>query len=169
MNFTVQNDWQLCQFDVSNTFLHGDIDYEVFMEPPDVSHINKDKLWKVKKAVYGLRQSPNLWFETLASTLKEMGFTQSDLEPCLFSKVDSLIPVYVDDSFIAAPNSQILNDIKSRIKQKFPIKDLGFPSTFLGMSIPEPLPVESNYLLRIFLLNLKVITKLLKVNSCLLL
>ncbi len=65
-----------------------------------------------------------------------MNYLQSELEPCLFYKDDSLLPIYVDDSVIGAPE-KFLNEIKMGIKAKFPIEDSGFPKLFLGMNVDK--------------------------------
>jgi hypothetical protein len=58
-------DWPLKQFDVKNAFFHGDPEEEVYMElPPGPQYsLAKGKMCKLKKVLYGSKQSPSEWFE----------------------------------------------------------------------------------------------------------
>jgi hypothetical protein len=60
LSLAVQFSWPLQQFDVKNAFLHGDLEEEIYMEiPPDfVSRTGKGMVCKLKKTLYGLKQSP---------------------------------------------------------------------------------------------------------------
>ena len=71
------------QVDYTLAFIHAPIDDEVFIEMPK-GFTRPGYLYKLKRSVYGLRQSPLNWFLTLKSGLEERGFKQSILDPCLF-------------------------------------------------------------------------------------
>ena len=60
----VQFDWDLIQFDVKNVFLHGELEEEIYMDiPPGFDTKLKGKVCRLKKALYGLEQSPVLGLE----------------------------------------------------------------------------------------------------------
>jgi hypothetical protein len=66
LSIVVNLDWPLHQFDVKNAFLHGDLEEEVYMEIPhglEDSSSEGKSVCKLKKALYGLEQSPRSWFE----------------------------------------------------------------------------------------------------------
>ncbi|GKE87598.1 putative ribonuclease H-like domain-containing protein [Tanacetum coccineum] len=77
MGFTVY------QMDVKSEFLYGTIEEEVYVHQPlgfvDPAHPNK--VYKVIKALYGLRQAPRAWYETLSSFLMENGFRRVKQQP----------------------------------------------------------------------------------------
>ena len=57
--------WPLQQLDVKNAFLHGDLEEEVYMDPPPgfENMFEKGKVYKLKSSVYGLKQLPRTWFD----------------------------------------------------------------------------------------------------------
>ena len=74
-----QNKLQLHQMDVSTAFLHGELTEEVYMKQPE-GFIEQGKellVCKLKRSIYGLKQSPRCWNHSLDSRLKEMRFKQT--------------------------------------------------------------------------------------------
>jgi hypothetical protein len=129
--------------DVTTAYLNAPIDYPVFIEQPkgyEVQGKDGKKLYcKLNKSLYGLKQSGRLWNRLLTDFLIAEGFTQSNVEPCLFSMyTDSHVVkviVFVDDILIACNSCSILNDVKARLNHRFKMKDLGEVNWFLGMEI----------------------------------
>nr|GEV81046.1 putative RNA-directed DNA polymerase [Tanacetum cinerariifolium] len=79
-------DWPLKQFDVKNAFLNGDLEEEVYMNPPpDVKC--SGKVCRLKKALYGLKKSPYAWFERVLSFMKKIRKNQ-DHQVCGYTDVD---------------------------------------------------------------------------------
>lgn len=67
--------WKVYQIDVHNTFLHGDLEYEVYMTlPPGFRSSRKNMVYGLRKSLYGLRQSPRCWFAKLTMALLGYGF-----------------------------------------------------------------------------------------------
>ncbi|CAL8167923.1 unnamed protein product [Prunus armeniaca] len=84
-------DWPLHQFDDKNAFLHGDLEEEVYMDLPqgcNLVHDRKNQVCKLRKSLYGLKQSPRVWFERYAKSMKNFGYTKSNLDHTLFLKHD---------------------------------------------------------------------------------
>ena len=83
---SVQFDLQLHQVDVTTAFLNGELEEEVYMQQPKgFIHKGEEHLvCKLKKSLYGLKQSPRCWNTALDKQLKEMGFVQSTSDPCLY-------------------------------------------------------------------------------------
>ncbi|GKD58230.1 ribonuclease H-like domain-containing protein [Tanacetum coccineum] len=102
----VTNNWPLFQLDVNNAFLYGDLNEDIYMTIPKgfASKDNKNKVCKLVKSLYGLKQPPRKWNENLVSVLKENGFVQSANDRSLFTKSKSnkfiALFVYVDDIVI---------------------------------------------------------------------
>lgn len=78
--------WELHQMDVHNAFLHGDLDEEVYMKMPlGFVTSQPNKVCRLRKSLYGLRQAPRCWFAKLAAALKKYGFLQSQSDYSLFT------------------------------------------------------------------------------------
>ncbi|BFG28235.1 hypothetical protein CerSpe_145090 [Prunus speciosa] len=79
-------DWPLKQFDVKNAFLHGDLQEEVYMDPPPGFTPKGGKVCRLRKALYGLKQSPRAWFGRFSHSMRNYGFKQSQADHTLFLK-----------------------------------------------------------------------------------
>lgn len=136
-NMAALNDWKITQLDAKNAFLNGKLDYEVYLQPPEGTTKNKNIVWKLDKSLYGLKQSPRIWFLTIEKVLRENGFVNSTIEPCLFWKKNVLLILYVDDILITGKDSKTINQAAKVLKDNFVMKELGKPKIFLGITIKE--------------------------------
>ena len=97
-----QRDLHVCQLDVSTAFLNGELEEDVYMMQPEgfIAKNNEHKVCKLKKSIYGLKQSSKCWITTLNNFLIQMNFSQSESDPCVYVNNDNelfIIAVYVDD------------------------------------------------------------------------
>ncbi|GJT09394.1 ribonuclease H-like domain-containing protein [Tanacetum coccineum] len=105
INLAVNQSWPIYQLDINNAFLYGDLDETVYMKPPQGFYPGNDKLvCRLKKSIYGLKQSPRQWNAKLTSVLVENGFCQSKSDYSLYTKsvgdVFLVLLVYVDDIIV---------------------------------------------------------------------
>ena len=122
---------------MTNVFLHGNPE-EVFMDAPPSfeKYFNASKACKLKKSLYGLKQSPRVWFERFSRSIIQFGFQQSQGDHTLFKnkpegKLTALI-VYVDDIILTGNDVGEMKMIKLKLAKEFEIKDLGNLRYFLG-------------------------------------
>ena len=120
-------------------FLNGTLDEEMYMQQPQgfICQGKEELVCKLKKSIYGLKQSPHCWNSTLDAYLKKLGFIQMASDPCIYyQKTDSdivYIGVYVDDIILAERDEKRLQEIKGNFSKKFDFKDLGELKYFLGI------------------------------------
>jgi len=99
MALAAKKNWNIFQLDVNNAFLHSDLDEEVYMQMPKGIPNPKNKVCRLKKSLYGLKQASRQWFTKLKNTLLSLGYTQSKNDYSLFLNKTTtnitLIAVYV--------------------------------------------------------------------------
>ncbi|CAI7869627.1 unnamed protein product [Closterium sp. NIES-54] len=88
--------------------------------------------------VYGLRQAPREWHDTLRTTLAALGFAPSTADPSLFLRTDTSLPpfyvlVYVDDLVFATSDTAALTLVKSELQKRHTCTDLGELRSYLGL------------------------------------
>jgi hypothetical protein len=112
------------------------------LQPPGFEKEGQDhKVYKLSKALYGLRQAPRAWNMKLDSTLKKLGFIQSPLEHGLYARggEDSrpLVGVYVVDLVVVGGCDQVICRFKKQMQAKFKMSDLGPLSFYLGIEVHQ--------------------------------
>ena len=137
----VQKGLQLYQVDVTTAFLNGVLEEEIFMRQPEgfVGEGQEHLVCRLKRSLYGLKQSPRCWNSTLDEYLKCLGFVQSMGDPCIYvgSGGEMIIGVYVDDIVIAGKSGKQVKEFKRALGDRFDVKDLGKLHYFLGIRIVQ--------------------------------
>ena len=132
------NHWDVVTADISSAFLQAPIPEGelVLVKPPPELEQNPDVLWKLRKALYGLKTSPKLWQQHLSSKLEELGLRKNKADPCIFMGEKLLVMTYVDDLLIVG-EKQEQESFLAKLSAQFPLKhqtklDAQTPLTFLG-------------------------------------
>nr|GEW31497.1 hypothetical protein [Tanacetum cinerariifolium] len=149
------------QMDVKSAFLYGTIKEEVYLcqplgfKDPDYP----DKVYKVVKALYGLRQALRAWYETLANYLLKNGFQIGKIDQTLFIKKQKrdilLVQVYTDDIIFGSTNKELCKAFEKLMKDKFQMSSMGELTFFLGLQVNKKDD-------RIFISQDKYVAKILK-------
>ena len=139
----VKNGLKLHQVDVTTAFLNGSLEEEVYMKQPEgfIEPGSENLVCRLKKSIYGLKQSPHCWNLALDSKLKEIGLSQSSHDPCIYYKNEKgnmlVVCVYVDDIILAGQQEGSIQQVKVALASAFDIKDLGRLNYFLGIKIEQ--------------------------------
>ena len=87
ITLAISNHWDIRFTDVSTAFLHADVIGNPYIYPPETENLdNTNIVWKLNKAQYGLKSAPKAWNQHLTKVLKNLGWTQSVLDECIFFK-----------------------------------------------------------------------------------
>jgi transposase InsO family protein len=129
---------RLRHFDVETAFLNGDLEEEIYLKFPLGCASYSHSVVKLRKSIYGLKQSGRNWNIKIATVLKALGFTRSLADQCLFikgsAKEQVLIGLFVDD-LIACGKTSDLDHLFEQITSHFRMKDLGELSHIVGMQV----------------------------------
>jgi hypothetical protein len=128
--------WTPRQLDVKTAFLYGHLKEEIYMRLPLGSRID-GKVCKLKRCLYGLKQSPREWYSRLTNYLLPYGFALSAYDPCVLihSSGNLFIAIYVDDISIFGPSDDLTENLITALKTEFEVKDLGGIHWLLGIKI----------------------------------
>lgn len=136
-------DLDINQLDVKTAFLYGLIDQLMYVEIPKGSETktNCDKVCKLLKALYDLKQLPRLWYERLSGFLLEkLELMRINADHGIFVTKKGLdgpiVSTFVDDIKIMAPKrSGVIDRVKQELISAFSIVDIGPISFYLGLKV----------------------------------
>lgn len=137
--------WFLDQLDVSNAFLNGDLQEEIFMVlppgyiPKQGESLPPNAVCKLHKSLYGLKQASRQWFMKFSQSLLSLGFQGASGDDTLFTRVTGdtymAVLVYVDDIIIASSSSAVTASLTVALKESFKLRELGLLKYFLGLEV----------------------------------
>ncbi|CAI7904672.1 unnamed protein product [Closterium sp. NIES-54] len=142
LHVAAQRDYELHSLDFSTAFLQGSLHEEIWLRRPPgfTGSFAPGTQWSLRRPVYGLRQAPREWHDTLRTTLAALGFALSTADPSLFLRTDTSLPpfyvlVYVDDLVFATADTEALALVKSELQKRHTCTDLGELRSYLGLQI----------------------------------
>jgi hypothetical protein len=141
LSIVVAFDLEVEEMDVKTTFLHGDLEEEMYMKQPEDFLVKgrKELVCKMKKSLYGLKQSPRMWYQNFDTYMLGLGFVRSTVDHCVYSKQVGnhfiCVVLYVDDMLLVGNNLDVIKEVKSQLSSKFDMKDIGAANFIMGMEI----------------------------------
>lgn len=141
--FLIYKNFKIYQMDVKTTFLNGYLEEEVYMEQPEgfqcldkIGHV-----YKLKKALYGLKKSPITCYARLDNHILTNGFTKGGVDSNLYIKVEGddvlIVEVYVDDIIFCCTNDDMCDMFSNIMQLEFEMSMLGELSFFLGFMVTQ--------------------------------
>ncbi|CAI7779420.1 unnamed protein product [Closterium sp. NIES-53] len=135
-------DYKLHSLDFSIAFLQGSLHEEIWLRHPPgfTGSFPASTQWSLWRPVYGLRQVPREWHDTLRTTLAALGFAPSPADPSLFLRTNTTLPpfyvlVYVDDLVFAIADTEALAHVNSELQKRHTSRDLGELTSYLGLRL----------------------------------
>ncbi|CAI7854487.1 unnamed protein product [Closterium sp. NIES-54] len=121
LHVAAQRDYELHSLDFSTAFLHGSLHEEIWLRRPPgfTGSFPVGTQWSLRRLVYGLRQAPREWHDTLRTTLVALGFTPFTADLSLFLHTDTTLPllyviVYVDELVFATADTEALAHVRAQ-------------------------------------------------------
>ncbi|CAI7890732.1 unnamed protein product [Closterium sp. NIES-53] len=141
------------------TTLRGSLHEEIWLRRPPgfTGSFSAGTQWSLRRPVYGPRQAPCKWHDTLRTTLAALGFAPSTTDPSLFLRTDTSLPpfyvlVYVDDLVFATADTEALTLVKSELQKRHNCTNLGSSALWLPVvlatahsSVYPPLALSSTF------------------------
>lgn len=139
LSYSCKNNLFIEQMDVETAFLNGHVKSEVFINQPKGYETGDNKVCKLHKALYGLRESPRVWYECFNKFIEKLNFVRSNYDYCLYihkgSKDPMYILIFVDDLLICSKDKNKIKEVKTNLMNKFAMKDLGKIKSYVGIDI----------------------------------
>jgi hypothetical protein len=140
--FAASEDLETSQIDIKGAYLNGELasDEVIYMrQPPGYS----EGLFvcKLRKTLYGLKQSGRRWYQKLVDIMTRMKFERSEVDQAVFYRRNKetraliIVPIHVDDCSIVASSQPLIDRFKIEIKKHVEITDLGALHWILGIEV----------------------------------
>ena len=144
----ISQGWHIRQLDISNAFLHEDLQEIIYKDQPPGFHNTQfpHHVCQLRKSLYGLKQAPREWFHKLTGQLLKLGFQDSKTDTSLYYTLNGPIYllIYVDDILLHGPSLQKIQSLITSLSTSFKLKNLGSASRFLGIEFQA---VQNGFLL----------------------
>lgn len=136
---TAEMNLGLTQMDAVSAFLNGPLDEEVYMDQPKMFEDGTGRVCKLKRSIYGLKQSGRNWNKLINQTLLDFGLKRTVSDQCVYVKKTNehilIVMVWVDDVLIAFSEKKAEMELRAALSSKYKMKYLGDASVILGINI----------------------------------
>jgi hypothetical protein len=131
------------QIDIGTAFLYGDLKEPNYMVQPlgfeQLGPNGERLICELLKTIYGLHQASRAWFQVLKEYLISKGFKCIIADPCIFIRIENGLPIfvllYVDDVMLISNDKALIETLKTVLKMRFEVKDIGVADWILGLQI----------------------------------
>ena len=141
LSLSAQHGWSIYQLDVKSAFLHGELKEEVYVQQPiGFGKLGEEeKVYRLKKALYRLKQEPRAWYNKIETYFLCNDFERCFCELTLFTKSKGgkilIVSLHVDDLIYTRNDENMCNVFRSSMMLGFDMPDLGRMRYFLGIKI----------------------------------
>ena len=118
-------DYEIWQMDVKTAFLNGNLEESIYMMQPEgfVSPDQVQKVCKLQRSIYGLKQASRSWNIRFDDVIKTYGFEQNVDEPCVYKRIIDkkvvFLVLYVDDILLIRNDVRVLSEVKGWLASQF--------------------------------------------------
>ncbi|KFY80857.1 hypothetical protein V499_00312 [Pseudogymnoascus sp. VKM F-103] len=133
--------WKVHLMDVVTAFLNSELsEPKIFLYPPQgMQGVPTGKVMLLRKAIYGLKQSPRAWYEKFRSQMVIWGWRVSSFDSCVFIQDQRklIVAIWVDDNLILGADEKEIFQFKNELSQHFKMVDDGLCKFYLGMNVQQ--------------------------------
>ncbi|SGZ30860.1 BQ5605_C046g12247 [Microbotryum silenes-dioicae] len=134
------NGYHIHQADIDKAYLHGELDHDIWMTTPQGFDFPSDKVLRLRRSIYGLKQAGRIWNCHIDTSLRNLGYKATGTDHCIYSRIDDqqwphYIALYVDDLLIVSPALDEIERVISGLEQQYGVKQLGPAEYILGIQI----------------------------------
>jgi hypothetical protein len=126
--------WKIHHYDFITAFLNSDLKESIYIDLPD-GYKEPGMMGQLQRTLYGLKQSPREWYQTIHNFLVAAGFYRTHADHSVYVRGDVIILLYVDDMLLFSPTDESIQVFKQHLEGHFDITDGGEASCFLGIEI----------------------------------
>jgi hypothetical protein len=143
LDYACTHNIKVYQIDVKSVFLNGYINEEVYVEQPPCFEDDKEPnhMYKLKKALYDLKQAHRVWYERLRDFLLSKGFKMDKVDSTLFTKKIGqdlfVLQIYVDDIIFGSTNQDYYEEFAKMMANEFEMSMIGELSYLLSLQIKQ--------------------------------
>ncbi|GKD33283.1 retrovirus-related pol polyprotein from transposon TNT 1-94 [Tanacetum coccineum] len=136
-------DFKLFQMDVKSAFLNGFINEEVYVAQPlrFIDFEKPDHVYKIKKALYSLKQASEAWYDRLKAFLIKHEYKMGMVDNTLFTKKKGsnliIVQIYVDDIIFGSTCQDMCDEFAKIMHDEFEMSMMGELNFFLGLQIKQ--------------------------------
>jgi hypothetical protein len=133
--------FEVKKMDVKETFIHADLEEIIYMKQPEgfVVKGKKEMVHKLKNSLYGLMQSPRMWYQKFDTYIIGLRFVRIQVDHYAYSKQVGNHFIYVvldvNDMLLVENNMDVIKEVKSQLSSKFDMKDIGDAKFIMGKDI----------------------------------
>lgn len=130
---------KITQMDAVTAYLNGNMKETIYMDQPMFFDDKTGRVCKLKKSIYGLKQSGKNWNDTLNSFLLDIGLSRCGADQCLYFSIVKektiIVLIWVDDFIIVTSDGADEKWLVDQLSKRFKMKYLGVASKILGMRV----------------------------------
>ena len=135
------NNLWLSGYDVHGAFCKPSLpeDKDIYVRVPKTVLGGEEKFWKLKKTLYGLRESSKAFYDHVSTLLISKGYCRTMNDPCMFFKRVGedyiLMVIHVDDFACATNNVDMMNQLETDLETEYVIEKTKSLENYLGIHI----------------------------------
>ncbi|GJY28092.1 retrovirus-related pol polyprotein from transposon TNT 1-94 [Tanacetum coccineum] len=141
--YVAHKSFPIYQMVVKTNFLNGPLKEEVYVSQPDgfVDPYHPEKDYRLRKALYELKQALRAWYDEISTFLISKGFTKGTIDPTLltirYGKDILLVQIYVDDIIFRSTNAKFSKKFEKLMRSRFEMSLIWKMKFFLGLQIHQ--------------------------------